>query len=130
MRPALLAVLLAPALAAQPDPPLPSDTLSCVLYDVQPELVGGLAALQAAVVYPEDARAEGSQGRVIVQFVVEADGTVAEARALRTPDARLAPAAVAAVERMTFRPGTQRGVPVAVRFVVPVDFRLPDGAGR
>ena len=92
--------------------------------EVQPELVGGLEALQEAVEYPESARREGVEGRVVVQFVVDEAGRVLDPVAVRSPDARLAEAAVEAVRRAAFRPGRQRGRPVKVRFSLPVTFRL------
>ena len=95
--------------------------------EVMPELVGGLPALAAAIVYPADARAEGAEGTVVVQFVVLEDGSVTEAEATRSPDARLSRAAVEAVRQMRFVPGRQRGRVVKVRYAVPVTFRLPAG---
>ena len=128
MRPVLLALLLVPTVAAQTpsDPPPQADVEDdfWCYHEVQPDLVGGLAALQAAVAYPEDARAEGVEGQVIVQFLVEPDGAITEASVLRSPDERLSAAALDAVRQMTFTPGQQRGRPVAVRFAVPVTFRL------
>ena len=127
MRVALFAVLLVPAVAAQTPPaPPPADEeidLIC-LTEVQPELVGGLEALQAAVVYPPDARAEGVEGQVVVQFLVQPGGTVSDPSILRSPDDRLSAAALDAVRQMAFTPGEQRGRPVTVRFAVPVTFRL------
>lgn len=128
MRLALLALLVASPVAAQTQPAPPpqaevEDGFWC--YDeVQPELIGGLAALQAAAVYPEDARAEGVEGQVVVQFLVQADGSITDATILRSPDDRLSAAALDAVRQMTFTPGKQRGRSVRVRFAVPVTFRL------
>lgn len=127
MRLVLLACLVVPAALAQtsPSPPPPDeDEIFCRLYEVQPELVGGLAALQAAVAYPPDARVEGVEGQVVVQFLVQTDGSITEASVLRSPDERLSAAALDAVRQMTFTPGEQRGRPVVVRFAVPVTFRL------
>lgn len=128
MRLALLALLLTPGITAQapPPPPPPAEEeidLIC-LYEVQPELVGGLEALQGAVVYPEDAYAEGIEGVVVVLFVVQPDGALTDLEVRRSPDDRLSGAALDAVRRMTFTPGRQRDRPVAVRFAVPVTFRL------
>ena len=94
--------------------------------ETPPELIGGLAVLQAEVVYPEAARADRLEGRVILQFVVRADGTVTDPVAVRSPDPRLTRAALDALARVRFEPGRQRGRPVAMRFAIPVAFRLAD----
>ncbi len=97
--------------------------------EVQPQLVGGLAALQARVVYPQEARDAGIEGQVVVQFVVNEQGRVQDAVVLRSPDEMLSRAALEAVNGSEFVPGRQRGEPVKVRFAVPVTFRLPGGDG-
>ena len=97
--------------------------------EVQPELVGGLAALQERVVYPPLAREAGIEGQVVVQFVVNEQGRVEDAVVLRSPDDLLSRASLEAVEGLEFRPGREGGIPVAVRFAVPVTFRLPGGDG-
>ncbi|WP_412068225.1 energy transducer TonB [Rubrivirga sp. IMCC43871] len=133
MRPLLLAALAltaADALAQAPPPPPPrptadTDTLDCG-SETQPVLIGGIDALQSAVVYPEAARAERIEGRVVVQFIVELDGQTSDHQIVRSPDDRLSLAALEAVGQMRFEPGRQRGTPVRLRFAVPVTFRLPD----
>jgi TonB family protein len=112
---------------APPPPPGPPPDVGPEVYEVaevQPELVGGLEALQASLEYPESARREGVEGRVVVQFVVDEEGRVLDPVAVRSPDGRLAEAALEAVEAAAFRPGRRRGEPVKVRFSVPVTFRL------
>ncbi|MGB3544540.1 TonB family protein, partial [Rubrivirga sp.] len=95
----------------------------------QPELIGGLAALQERVVYPEMAREAGIEGQVVVQFVVNEQGRVEDAVVLRSPDDMLSRASLEAVNGLEFRPGQDGGVPVKTRFAVPVTFRLPAGDG-
>ena len=92
--------------------------------EVQPELIGGLRGLQERVEYPEDARQAGIQGQVVVQFVVDEGGKVRDVTVLRSPDLALSAAALRAVRRSRFKPGTVGGEPVRVRFAVPVTFRL------
>ena len=93
-----------------------------------PELVGGLAALQEAIVYPRIQREAGVEGRTFVQFVVTEAGGVSDIEVARSSgDEALDAAAAAAVEAARFRPGTVDGRAVPVRFVLPVTFRLgPD----
>lgn len=74
--------------------------------------------------YPADLRARRIEGRVMVDFVVEPDGTVASVHALPAAQPEFAAAAVAAVRQWTFRPRYKRGKAVATRMRVPVVFRL------
>ena len=98
------------------------------VVEQQPEMIGGIEALAAAVVYPEAARREGVEGQVVVRFVVDTDGSVIQPVVLRSPDERLSEAALAAVRSVRFTPGMQEGEAVRVRFAVPVTFRLRDDA--
>ena len=98
--------------------------------EVQPILIGGLGALQSRIVYPAVAKAEGIEGQVVIQFVVNEEGRVTSPRVLRSPDDRLSAAALTAVSASRFEPGMQRGQPVKVRFAVPVTFRLPGDNGE
>ena len=91
----------------------------------QPELVGGMKALQKAVSYPELAMEAGIEGRVIVQFVVDKDGTVTNPKVTRGVHKLLNEAALQAVKQQEFKPGQQQGEPVKVQMSLPVTFRLP-----
>ena len=94
------------------------------VVETQPELIGGLPALQARVEYPEFARRARIEGQVVVQFVVDERGNVVDPVVLRSPNDLLSEAALKAVRESRFTPGQQRGRPVKVRFAVPVTFRL------
>ena len=120
-----------------PTPPRPGGAVdTSEVYEtaeVMPELIGGLGGLMERVVYPEDAQEEGVEGQVVVRFVVDAGGAVADPEVLRSPDPRLSEAALDAVRASRFTPGRVGGEPVRVRFALPVVFRLaadvPGGAG-
>ena len=88
--------------------------------DVMPKVI------KAIVDYPEEARSRGEQGIVQVKALVGKDGKVTEASVNPTQPVSdvLAKAAVAAVKQWTFEPGKQKGEPVAVWIVVPVNFKL------
>ncbi|GAB5534343.1 MAG: hypothetical protein Rubg2KO_05920 [Rubricoccaceae bacterium] len=92
--------------------------------DTPPQLIGGMQALSRAVAYPEDARAEGVEGKVFVQFVVSTSGTVLAPTCLQDPDPRLCDAALRAVAQQRFSPGIQDRQPVKVLYTVPVNFVL------
>lgn len=96
--------------------------------DDTPELVGGMKALQASITYPEMAKEAGIEGRVIVQFVVDEDGTVTNPKVARGAHKLLNEAALSAVKEQTFKPGTTDGRPVPVQMSLPVTFRLDDGS--
>ena len=91
-----------------------------------PELIGGVAGLQERVEYPDMARQAGVEGTVFVQFVVDERGRVLDPVAIRSPNDLLSRAAIEAVRTCEFVPGRQRGVPVRVRFTIPVKFQLTD----
>lgn len=75
--------------------------------------------------YPTIAQEQGTQGRVIIQFVVDKDGSIAEPRVVRSVDPYLDKEALRVVNGMPkWNPGKQRNKPVRVKFTVPVVFRL------
>ena len=77
--------------------------------------------------YPKAAKEAGTQGRVTVQFVVDKDGSIKDVRVLRSVDKEMDAEAIRLVKTMPkWKPGTQRGVAVPVRYTVPVAFRLGD----
>ncbi|MBB4090650.1 M56 family metallopeptidase [Salinibacter ruber] len=99
-----------------------------MVVDDPPELEGGMKALQQSVEYPEVAREAGLEGRVIVQFVVDEEGTVTNLRVTQGVEEVLDEAAIEAVEEQTFTPGRQDGEPRKVQMSLPVTFRLDDGS--
>ena len=75
--------------------------------------------------YPEKAQKERIQGRVTVQFIIEKDGTITNAKVIRPVHRLLDKEAIRVVESMPkWRPGTQRGEPVRVSYTIPINFRL------
>lgn len=92
--------------------------------EVMPELIGGLSALQASITYPEFAQRVGIEGRVILKFIVNTDGTVSDVEVTRGIGGGCDEEAVEAIKNARFTPGRQSGRPVRVRFALPVTFRL------
>jgi len=120
----LVAVL---PLTAQ-DKKLPEQTVFFKVEEM-PEFPGGQSALKdfisQSVNYPEDARKNGIQGRVYVQFVVSKDGSVKDATVIRGVDSSLDNEALRVVNTMPlWKPGKQRGEAVDVAFTVPIGFAL------
>ena len=94
-----------------------------------PEFPGGQAALMKYlgdnIKYPTIAQENGTQGRVTVQFVVNADGSIVDAKVIRGVDPYLDKEALRVINSMPkWKPGMQRGKAVRVKYTVPVMFRL------
>ena len=90
---------------------------------------GGMAGLMQYlsknIKYPTIAQENGTQGRVTVQFMVNKDGSIVDAKVLRGVDPYLDKEAVRVIMGMPkWKPGMQRGKPVRVKYTVPVMFRL------
>ena len=120
------------AVAAPPPPPAPKPEVSNKVFDVveeMPHFPGGAAALQAFLSsntkYPVVAQENGVQGRVIVSFVVERDGSITDVKVVRSVDPSLDREASRVVRSMPrWSPGKQNGSAVRVKYTVPVVFRL------
>ena len=94
-----------------------------------PEYPGGtealLAFLKANINYPKSCKDEKIQGRVIVSFVVEKDGTVTSAQVVKGVHPEMDAEALRVIGTMpAWKPGKQRGKEVRVKFTVPVNFKL------
>lgn len=92
-----------------------------------PSFPGGMSALMKYladnVKYPVDAQENGLQGRVVVSFVVERDGSITNVQAVRSVYPSLDSEAVRVVEAMPrWKPGKLNGLPVRVKYNVPVTF--------
>ena len=97
--------------------------------DEAPQFPGGMAGmmqyLSSNIRYPEDAREAGTQGRVIVSFVVEKDGSISNAKVAKPTYSSLDEEALRVISAMPkWMPGKQNGEAVRVKYSVPVSFRL------
>ena len=114
------------------DATAPADTTKNVVYDVtetMPQFPGGqgvmMKYLAANIKYPASAVKAKKQGRVIVAFVIQKDGSVTNARIVRSVDPELDAEALRIVKAMpNWTPGTQDGKPVDVNYTIPVVFSL------
>lgn len=77
--------------------------------------------------YPVEMRQAGISGEVVVEFVVDRDGAVTNAFALRSSRPEFEAAAVAAVSSWKFRPGQKGGQDVDTRLQIPIVFTLSEG---
>ena len=86
---------------------------------------GLMQYLAKNIKYPTIAQENGTQGRVVCQFVVNKDGSIVDVKVLRSVDPYLDKEAVRVISTMPkWKPGKQRGKPVRVKYTVPVMFRL------
>ena len=102
------------------------------VVEQMPEYPGGMAAaleyIQKNMRYPEAAKKDGTQGRVTVQFIVDKEGNVTEPKVIRAVDKDLDTEAIRLVGSMPkWKPGMQKGQAVAVKYTLPVMFRLEGG---
>lgn len=115
---------------APPEPPKQEEQNK--VFDVveqQPQYPGGMGALNqwlgSNIKYPVMAAENGIEGRVVVQFVVERDGSVSGVHVVRGVDPSLDKEATRVVSAMPkWIPGKQNGSAVRVKYTVPVTFRL------
>lgn len=99
------------------------------VVEEQPSFPGGVSALfkylAAEVKYPVIAQENGIQGRVVTSFVVDKEGNIKQVKVERGVDPALDAEALRVVKAMPkWIPGKQKGEVVAVRYILPVQFKL------
>ena len=122
-------VLKAKEVIAEPEPPKVEETKVFDVVEEMPQFPGGQAALleylAKNIKYPVVAEENGVQGRVIVTFVVERDGSITDVRVVKSVDPSLDKEAARVVKSMPkWQPGKQNGSAVRVKYTVPLQFRL------
>lgn len=100
-----------------------------MVCEKMPEYPGGSAQLHADVKsllkYPKKARKKKIEGRVIVQFVIEKDGSIGEVKVVRGKDSELDKEAVRIIKNLKpFTPGMMGDTPVRVWYSLPIDFKI------
>ena len=100
-----------------------------MIPEEMPSFPGGVMALmeflQKNVKYPVEAQKKGVQGRVLVSFVVEKDGSLSEIKTVKSVDPLLDEEAMRVVKSMpNWTPGKQKGKAVRVKYNVPISFKL------
>lgn len=100
-----------------------------VVVENMPEFPGGNAALfqylNKNIKYPVVPQEQGVEGKVIIQFVVDKNGTITDPVVVRSVDPYLDKEALRVIKAMPkWKPGMQRNQAVRVKYTVPVTFRL------
>ena len=116
-----------PVKAEAPKPEVENKVFDVV--EQMPSFPGGQGALMQYLAnnikYPVVAQENGVQGRVVVSFVVERDGSITDVQVVRSVDPSLDREAQRVVKSMPkWIPGKQNGQAVRVKYNVPVSFRL------
>ncbi|MBP5713320.1 MAG: TonB family protein [Prevotella sp.] len=110
----------------------PNDEPAFDVVEEMPQFPGGMAALMEFlsknIRYPKEAFEANKQGRVIANFVIETDGSISEAKVVKSVDPSLDEEAIRVINAMpNWTPGKQSGKAVRVKYTVPINFRL-DGS--
>ncbi|HLN20333.1 MAG TPA: energy transducer TonB [Bacteroidales bacterium] len=111
------------------DPVTTEVTEPRVFVEEMPEFPGGPAELLKTIArnlkYPDAAIENNIQGKVVLKFVVNTDGSIDRITLLRGVDPELDNEAIRVIGGLPkFRPGKQNGIPVPVWYTIPVSFRL------
>jgi len=107
----------------------PQEEAPFMVVEDMPEFPGGTAALleylRKNIKYPAVCRENNIQGRVLIQFVVNKDGSIVDPEVVKSVNPYLDKEALRVISTMPkWTPGKQRGKPVRVKFTVPVNFKL------
>lgn len=112
----------------------PGDEPAFEVVEEMPQFPGGMAALMEFlsknISYPKEAFEANKQGRVLATFVIETDGSISEAKVVKSVDPSLDEEALRVINAMpNWTPGKQSGKVVRVKYTVPINFRL-DGKAK
>lgn len=109
------------------DIPINETVTIFVIVEEMPEFPGGADSLKKYITsyiqYPPEAKQKGIKGKVYVQFTVDKEGNITNARVTKTADRILNAEALRLVNSMPkWKPGYQRGKPANVRYTLPINF--------
>lgn len=118
-----------PEIGIQVLPEPESDTTAIIIFaEVQPKPVGGLEnfyrTISKNIKYPTVARKIGTEGKVLVEFVVDRKGNATQIKLLKGIGSGCDEEAMRVIALPKWEPGKQRGKSVNVKMVMPVNFRL------
>ncbi|MDX1740099.1 MAG: energy transducer TonB [Rhodothermales bacterium] len=97
-----------------------------VVVEEMPEIIGGHNKIYEYLEYPTIARQAQMEGLVVVQVVVEPDGTGSNPVIAKSAGRVLDDAALEAVKNLRYKPGKQRGRAVRVKLAIPIRFLLKE----
>ena len=102
-----------------------------IVVEMPPQFPGGeekmMQYIAKKIEYPREARENGIQGRVVIQFVIDEKGRVTDAKVIKGIGYGCDEEALRVVNKMPkWTPGAQRGKIVKVRYVLPINFVLSE----
>jgi TonB family protein len=105
------------------------DQANFISVEQQPEFPGGndkfLGFIARTVRYPMNSFKAGIEGKVYVQIMIEADGTVTNPKIIRSVSKELDDEAIRVVSSSPrWKPGIQNGQPAKCPFIVPISFNI------
>jgi len=92
--------------------------------DKYPEPVGGIEEMIKKISYPETAKDQGIEGKVLVKVIIDEAGTVIETSIIRGMNKDFDAAAMDAIKKTKFTPGIKDNKPVKAEITIPVMFKL------
>ena len=122
-------VVIAPPAAAVVEEVVEDDAPVMIVEDMPSFQGGGIEVFRNWVMerlrYPQVAQENNIQGKVVLSFVIERDGSLSNIEILQSPDKSLADEASRVLAMSPkWKPGKQRNLAVRVKFVLPVEFKL------
>ena len=99
------------------------------VVEQMPEYPGGMQELfgylAKNIKYPKDAEDQQIQGRVIATFIINKDGSISDAKVVKSVSPSLDEEALRVINGMpNWKPGKQNGKVVNVKYTIPISFRL------
>ena len=103
--------------------------ISCVAsqmddLDKMPTPVDGIEAIAKNVVYPKEAKEEGTQGKVYIKATIDKEGSVIHCEVKRSVSSECDKAAIEAIKKTKFYPGIKDGKKVKAEVTIPIMFKL------
>ncbi|MCF8240634.1 MAG: energy transducer TonB [Melioribacteraceae bacterium] len=89
-----------------------------------PEPIGGINEIAKNVIYPEEAKKAGIEGKVFLNVFINEEGNVDKLVILKSSHPALDSAAIEAVSKVKFTPGKKDGIPVKTQIAIPIKFQL------
>jgi protein TonB len=119
-----------PAMHADPDAGTVDTNKIFKPVDQEPTFPGGMAKLYQYILknvkYPKEALENKVQGKVLVGFVIEKDGTLIDINVEKSLSPETDAEALRLIKNCPkWRPGALNGKPVRVRYIIPINFELP-----
>lgn len=92
--------------------------------DTPPEPVGGFKQIQKNLYYPEFARKDGIEGKVLIEATINEAGEIIDTQIIESLGTGCDGEAIRAIYSVRWKPATKQGVPVRSRVAIPISFRL------